>query len=399
MGQSVLIGTRKTINKINAVKLCCIINIVNNKGGFGMKNLDKYRGCLIGGAVGDALGYAVEFDTIEMIYEKYGEHGITEYEINDGVANISDDTQMSLFTANGLLIGKTRGMMRGIRASDADYILYCYEDWLLTQTEKYPLNIDKPKSWLLNVPELFNRRAPGITCLEALKLSSKGIASSIENPTNNSKGCGGLMRVAPIGIYYSNERVTNKTVDMIGVEVSALTHGHELGYIPSATLVHIIRLVSHSDSIRLIDAINDALKTTKELFSGYKHIDEFIEIINKAINFALSDMNDILAITQLGGGWVAEETLAISIYCCLKYEYDFEKAIIASVNHSGDSDSTGSVTGNILGAYLGIKAIPQKYLDNLELYDVIIEIADDLFNDCQISEYSSYKDEIWIRKY
>ena len=76
-----------------------------------------------------------------------------------------------------------------------------------------------------------------------------------------------------------------------------------------------------------------------------------------------------------------------------------KKAIIASVNHSGDSDSTGSVTGNILGAYLGMSAIPQKYLDKLELKDVITEIADDLYNDCQMSEYGSYYDEKWVKKY
>lgn len=110
-------------------------------------------------------------------------------------------------------------------------------------------------------------------------------------------------------------------------------------------------------------------------------------------------MDDLDAIREIGQGWVAEETLAIAVYCALKYSNDFEKAIIASVNHSGDSDSTGSVTGNILGAYLGLSAIPQKYLDKLELKDVITEIADDLYNDCQMSEYGSYHDEKWVKKY
>lgn len=104
-------------------------------------------------------------------------------------------------------------------------------------------------------------------------------------------------------------------------------------------------------------------------------------------------------IRELGQGWVAEETLAIAIYCALKYSNDFDKALIASVNHSGDSDSTGAVTGNILGAYLGLSGIPEKYLKNLELKNVILELADDLFNDCKITEYGSYHDEIWEQKY
>ena len=124
-----------------------------------------------------------------------------------------------------------------------------------------------------------------------------------------------------------------------------------------------------------------------------------IDLIDKAIALLKEDIDDLEAIRELGQGWVAEETLAIAIYCSLKYSDDFDKAIIASVNHSGDSDSTGAVTGNILGAYLGLKSIPKKYLDNLELKDVILEIADDLYNDCKISEYGSYHDEIWEQKY
>lgn len=90
---------------------------------------------------------------------------------------------------------------------------------------------------------------------------------------------------------------------------------------------------------------------------------------------------------------------AIAVYCSLKYENDFEKAIIASVNHNGDSDSTGSVTGNILGVRLGYEAIPQKFKENLEMRDIIIEIADDLCNDCKLNEYSDYRDAVWEEKF
>lgn len=102
--------------------------------------------------------------------------------------------------------------------------------------------------------------------------------------------------------------------------------------------------------------------------------------MNKAVKLAGKNINDLDAIYELGEGWVAEETLAIAVYCALKYENDFEKAIITSVNHNGDSDSTGAVTGNIIGAYLGMNAIPEKFLTNLELKDVISEIAADLYN-------------------
>ena len=64
-----------------------------------MRSLDKFRGCLLAGAAGDALGYEVEFMPEEEIFRRFGEAGITEYRLRGGVAEISDDTQMTLFTA------------------------------------------------------------------------------------------------------------------------------------------------------------------------------------------------------------------------------------------------------------------------------------------------------------
>lgn len=361
--------------------------------------LDKYRGCLIGGAVGDALGYPIEFLSESGIAKAYGKSGITEYDLTDGVAQISDDTQMTLFTANGLLLGTTRGMTRGIMGPYSGYIGFCYEDWLRTQTEDYPLAEPPFYTWLINVPELFSRRAPGNTCISALLSRLKGIRGTIEEPVNNSKGCGGVMRVAPIGIYFGGKISKIENVDMIAAETAAITHGHDLGYIPAAALVHIIHLVSHDKDITLPEAVNDMIAAMEKLFADARHIKEFTALMRKAVMLSGSEIADIDAIHMLGDGWVAEETLAIAIYCALKYPNDFKKAIVAAVNHKGDSDSTGAVTGNILGAYLGLSAIPSQYLENLELKNVILELADDLYNDCQISEYSLSKDEIWENKY
>lgn len=362
-----------------------------------MKDIDKYRGCLIGGAVGDALGYAVEFLDDSAIFSRFRENGITEYALKNGVAEISDDTQMSLFTATGLLLGTTRGMTRGIMGTYPSYINFSYKDWYRTQTEHYPLPEEYHYSWLVNVPEMFSRRAPGNTCLSAIENQAYG---TIEEPINHSKGCGGVMRVAPIGLYFENKRYSADEIDMIGAETAALTHGHSLGYIPAAGLVHIIQLVSHNGDITILEAVEDMKKAIARQFANDKHLQEFLNLIDNAIELSKDEhIDDLKAIRILGQGWVAEETLAIAIYCSLRYSDDFDKALIASVNHSGDSDSTGAVTGNIVGAYLGLKGIPQKYLDNLELREVICEIADDLYNDCKITIYGSYHDKIWEQKY
>ena len=371
-------------------------SMARNRRNQKMKDIDKHRGCLIGGAAGDALGYTVEFRSASEIFNCFGEKGITKYALRNGVAEISDDTQMTLFTATGLLLGTTRGMTRGIMGTYPSYIDYSYKDWYRTQTESYPLPKEYHYSWLTNLPEMFSRRAPGNTCLSAIHDTRYG---TIAEPINNSKGCGGVMRVAPIGLYFEDKNYDINEIDMIGAETAALTHGHPLGYIPAAALVHVIHLVAHNSSITLLHAVDDMKKTIANLFPQDGNLERFLNLVNKAVSLSQKSINDLDAIRELGEGWVAEETFAIALYCSLKYFHSFDKALIASVNHDGDSDSTGAVTGNILGAYLGLKGIPAKYLDQLELKNIILEIADDLYQDCKISEHGSYRDAIWERKY
>lgn len=361
-----------------------------------MRSIDVFRGCLLGGAVGDALGYAVEFMTEPDIFRKYGENGITEYDLSNGTALISDDTQMTMFTATGLLLGTTRGMLRGIGAAYEDCIRHSYQDWYRTQTEPYPLPKEYHYSWLVNVPELFSRRAPGNTCMSAL--ASKETAS-VEHPINHSKGCGGVMRVAPIGLYFSGKRTPIRLSDKLGAEAAAITHGHELGWLPATALVHIIRHLAEHEGEPIIHAVEDARAALPDVFPTAAKLAEFQGLLQKAIDLSKTDVDDLDAIRRLGQGWIGDEALAIAVYCALKHPDSFEAAVVAAVNHSGDSDSTGAITGNIMGASLGLSAIPAKYLEPLELRDVITELADDLYNDCQMEEYDDDRDPVWLAKY
>lgn len=370
-------------------------------------NLDPIRGCLFGGAAGDALGYAVEFMEDDAIFQRYGTDGITEYDFDQrtGKALISDDTQMTLFTANGLLVGDTRGCMRGIQGWPRGYVAKSYQDWLFTQTHDVSegKSVDRKEhfnSWLCDVPEMYHRRAPGNTCLSALEEAkhSAYIDDYIANPKNDSKGCGGVMRVAPLALNYQMDM---ETLDMEAAQIAAITHGHSLGYMPAAVLCHIINRIVYpvKQKMRLKEIVLEAKETAEKIFAGDKHLKELTHLIDRAIELSENDMDDLENIRLLGQGWVAEETLAIAIYCSLKYANDFSNGIIAAVNHSGDSDSTGAVTGNILGALVGYKSIEEKWKQNLECADVILEMADDICHGCQMSEYSSYYDADWARKY
>lgn len=373
-------------------------------------NLDKIRGSLIGGAVGDALGYPVEFMSSEMICNKFGERGITEYQLDpvSGKALISDDTQMTLFTADGILVGETRCCMRGVAGPLAAYVSKSYQDWLITQEKDYRTGrmtkrhgTDSGISWLLDVPELYSNRAPGNTCLSALRAArgQKFSDDLIKNPRNNSKGCGGIMRIAPLGIFYNSANID--ALDKEAAEISAVTHGHPLGYMPSAVLTHILNRIvfPKTQELTLKEIIAEATDTVCELFKNTDYITDLRKIIETAVELADNNDSDRVNIKRLGEGWVAEETLAIALYCALRYEHDFSGGIIAAVNHSGDSDSTGAVVGNILGAINGYSAIEDKWKKNLELIDVILEMADDLCHGCHMSEYSSFYDPDWARKY
>ena len=364
--------------------------------------LDSVSGCIFGGAIGDALGYPVEFMKYKGIINEYGDEGITEFDLrHSGKAEISDDTQMTLYTANALLYGETRGALRGIAGPMKGYIFAAYQNWYYSQIGK-----DIPKigrnSWIYNYEVLRESRAPGNTCLSAIAAS--GGSGSPENEINNSTGCGGVMRVAPIGCYYAKYGKTFLAAK-VGAEAAALTHGHPLGYIPAAFLsclvCEIIKDKLAERKTDLLDFVNETLEIIREMYCEKLHYNEFEDIIKKAIALSGEIHEDDDAISQLGEGWVAEEALAIAIYSALKYKDRFRKGIICAVNHSGDSDSTGAITGNILGAYLGLSAIDTdgSIINKLEAYDVMYEISQDLVKGCEMSEFGKYEDVKWLSKY
>lgn len=367
--------------------------------------MNKVLGSMIGGAAGDALGYAVEFMSYGQIINKYGNRGITRYELNkDGVAEISDDTQMTLFTANGMLFCHTRYATHGILgASPADYIRDSYIEWYQTQTGE--IDYTQPHyNWIRDIKELHSMRAPGVTCMSALEcLANK------KEVINNSKGCGGIMRIAPIALFAGNPDIEEQyeAYAKEAGKAAMHTHKHPLGYIPAAFLSLFINKVMPYAYVtwqQLVEASNECIAAMRGLYpEEQKHIDYLADLIKKATMLSKSKKSDNEAISEIGEGWVAEETLAIALYCVFKYPGDFEKAIVAAVNHSGDSDSTGAVTGNISGAIVGYDAIPQYYKENLELWWLIEELATDLATKIPLSEYSACYDTqertAWMNKY
>lgn len=361
-----------------------------------MGNIDKYRGCLLGGAAGDALGYAIEFDREEAIAARYGSRGIRNYRLDKrGLAPFSDDTQMTLYTANSLLCslaalsaqasGGAPAPAPATLPSPAALAAYApaqmaqfYVEWMYTQVSPYPLA--EPKAWISSLPELFASRAPGVTCMNACDAMASGAKA-----VNNSKGCGGIMRMAPVGLINTCPSFSGVELQCLGAQLAELTHCHELGWMPAGVFAHIVSLLSRNEASSVRETATQALNTLPEAFPNAHYLGQLQELLRYTLRLADSDMPDLEAIHALGEGWVAEEALAIGLLCSLRHEDDFAGAITSAVNHGGDSDSTGAIAGNIVGAHLGLAGIPQRYLEHLELRDTISKIADDLFTGPQAS--------------
>jgi ADP-ribosylglycohydrolase len=334
-----------------------------------IKLLDRYLGCILGGALGDALGYAVEFDSLPVIVSRYGESGIRTPKPDpaSGKALISDDTQMTLFTIDGI-INYVTDAVENSNSALMHELTKSYLKWLHTQTaEKYPaakpgecFNKNGSNYDLLVVPELYNRRAPGRTCLFGL---IKRSADNHDKVINDSKGCGAVMRVAPIGLYlHGNYHEAYR----IAKESSYITHGHYTSGQASGALASIIALILNGNTVA------EAVSLTLPILNDESpNGSETVDILHKALSLADDNETNIRdAIRQIGEGWVAEEALAISVYCALKAD-SFTEGVIYAVNHDGDSDSTGAICGNILGALYGYAGLPEEWMEGVELREVI----------------------------
>jgi ADP-ribosylglycohydrolase len=310
--------------------------------------MSHFEGCLLGLAIGDALGAPVEFLQLDGIKAKYGEAGIQDLDEWRGfpAGAYTDDTQMALATA----MGCERAGKAQVMADSAKVDALVFEEYL---------------KWLKTQDNPYEQRAPGNTCLSAMRSGRMG---TMEDAINDSKGCGGVMRTAPAGLAFSDKRAFE-----MGTRFAAMTHGHPSGHLSAGFLSEVIAWIIDGRSLE------GSIESSKETLVGYLGHEETLRAVEKAVELAAAAESPMEVIPRLGLGWVGEEALAISLNCALKFPGDFKGGTTAAVNHSGDSDSTGSITGAILGAKLGVEAIPEKWIAQLENSSMISELAQLMF--------------------
>jgi ADP-ribosylglycohydrolase len=329
-----------------------------------MELAERISGCLLGGAAGDALGGPVEFASLAEIRRRYGPDGVTE---PGRPARFTDDTQLALFTVEGLIRASVRGRSKGI-CHPPSVVRHAYLRWLHTQGVGWPgagaefaAGRPEPDGWLVREPIMHHRMAPGNTCLAALHAGGRG---TVANPVNDSKGCGAVMRAAPAGFFCRTAARAWET----GCEIAAITHGHRDGIYPAGVAAAAVRLLA--DGLPLPAALADAATYAPSRSGTAAALAAAFELAT-----SVAPSPELLA-GRLGGGWTGDEALAIAV-CCALSAADPAAAVLAAVNHSGDSDSTGTITGHLLGAAAGLAWIPAGWLAALDGKDVIERLAAD----------------------
>jgi ADP-ribosylglycohydrolase len=346
----------------------------------------RVRGCLLGGAVGDALGYPVEFSALDGIRAAHGARGVTGLvpTTTGAVGLISDDTQMTLFTAEGIRQAHEQQPGKRLGVDGFRLIRWAYERWLATQDYRSPQvaeigpangSYTGPRDGLVNEAWLYARRAPGNACMSGLGLDfvpDPAAAFGPPGPINpDSKGCGAVMRSAPFGLTGAGPEDAFDAA----ARCAQMTHGHPTGYYAAGALAAIVACLLDGESVE------GAVLRSLRLLARHPHHEETTAALHQALDLAAQGSPSAERLQQLGAGWVAEEALAIGVYAAL-VEDDVERALLLSVNHSGDSDSTGSICGNILGARHGDHGLPHAWVQRVEGRATIAAVADDLAAVC-----------------
>ncbi len=312
-----------------------------------MLNLDKAKGCVYGLAIGDALGFPVEFSPRETIRRIYGPNGVQDFVLHSrGMFNAgtySDDTQMTLAVARALID-------RSVDVS-TEYGM----DTLMSYMGRQFVDWAKSPS---------NNRAPGNTCMGGCRNLEYG-QSWKESGIPETPGCGSAMRVAPVGLVYHDDE---KKLIEVAKNSSIMTHSHPTA-VAAAVGAALLTAYAYKQE--------DPMKMAEKVYDRTVGIDtRFANRLMTAFDLRYTEPDQAFDI--IGEGWVGDEAVAGAFYSFLRSPNDYKQTILTSANTTGDSDSFACIAGAISGAYNGIQGIPEKWIKQVENSEYLGKIAQEL---------------------
>ena len=365
------------------------------------------RGCLLGLAVGDAMGYPVETKTWSQIQEDYGPYGLMGLDEVNGYADVTSHTQLAAFTCNGLLLGQTRGQVLGKMAPLVRYVEVAQQEWAIGQ-RRY----DQPARNLCRVfriQELRRRHCTDSRMVETLNRSLERSRQkpdrlgALEAPRNTYDDPASIASAISVGLFAHSARgqLNQEELDRLGAESVALTYGSPLAFLPGAVVTHLISRCIADQDTPLVTLVEDAMTALENQFGReyHRHVKEITKLVHQAVSMAESrNLKPVDAMEKLKCGNGAQ-ILAGAVYAALLCEEDFDSAMIAAVNHSGRSAAAGCLTGAILGARIGETELPEFYTKSLEITSVLHELGNDLVQGCPMTRDSKLFDADWDQKY
>ncbi|MFJ5292422.1 ADP-ribosylglycohydrolase family protein [Streptomyces sp. NPDC088348] len=324
----------------------------------------RVRGCLLGGALGDALGAGVAGHGLDAIRETHGAGGLTDFVAVYGRRGaVTAATQLSLFTVDGLIRAQVR---RDTGAWHPPTDVYrAHLRWAATQRDWGPDERRKDNGWLACEEWLYTRRDPARSCLAGFGDEVMGTLDKPRNP--EARDASAVSRSAPFGLLVGWEPAL---VFQLAVECAAQTHGHPTGYLSAGAHAVIVHGLARGESLDA--AVQHALGQLTPR-PGHQPVTDALQ---HALGAVRQGMPSPTRVESLGDGELAEDALAIGVYCALVGE-DVRHGLRLAVNHSGPSQATGAICGGLLGALHGETALPPGWLAELEGRPTVLQLADD----------------------
>lgn len=298
----------------------------------------KFRGCLVGQAVGDALGFTSENLSRERIVQKFGR--ITEYHVRPQAAFYTDDTQLAIILAETLL-----------------------------QKGEFDTSLFRQKlgRWYLVLPRLSGRSTKNA----ALKCLLRCSATGYDVP-----GSSGAMRIAPLGLFYAHDLARLREATIECCRVTHTNHSAIAGALVTSFSV------AYALNTDVIDVDNYLEFVAREAAMFDESMAERLRFLPTLLDVKEDDaVAELLKNSTITGSPIGD-IISAAVYAFMKYSSDFEKSVQFCINAGWDTDTMAAINGAICGTYNGLSAIPKKYIDNLENgykgRDYILWLADRL---------------------